>query len=290
MIIFNFFRPVVSIRPKAHSATTKKTQNILHSRFFHTFLPTDLVRFTPKITTSSSQMRLFSIFLAFLSLLSLSYSSKVPQNLQKLALHLPKQLKENADNKLLPRLEDDVSSEILPTSLHWDQRGGAIPVSPTGGAATMQVPLPLPVVSPKIPSISEDAYTAAVFRTTLAIGSALVFGAGLFRYRGLKTAQEFFAGYLVEQSLSVDNLFVFIMLFDYFRVPVNLQERVLNYGVIGAIVMRGGECYFFPSSSTPLQFSSHCAKSISTFTSFRKFFSPTSTFNFQLSTIVPQLF
>src|SRR5690606_13194556 len=49
---------------------------------------------------------------------------------------------------------------------------------------------------------------------------------------------EFFIGYLIEQALSVDNMFVFVMLFTYFAVPPELQRRVLLYGVLGAIVMR----------------------------------------------------
>ena len=51
---------------------------------------------------------------------------------------------------------------------------------------------------------------------------------------------EFFTGYLIEQTLSVDNMFVFVMIFTYFAVPPELQRRVLLYGVIGAIVMRAG--------------------------------------------------
>lgn len=51
---------------------------------------------------------------------------------------------------------------------------------------------------------------------------------------------EFLAGYLIEQSLSVDNMFVFVMLFGYFAVPPELQRRVLLYGVVGAIIMRAG--------------------------------------------------
>ena len=50
---------------------------------------------------------------------------------------------------------------------------------------------------------------------------------------------EFFTGYLIEQSLSIDNMFVFVMIFSYFAVPAELQRRVLLYGVLGAIVMRG---------------------------------------------------
>ena len=51
---------------------------------------------------------------------------------------------------------------------------------------------------------------------------------------------EFLAGYLIEQSLSVDNMFVFVMIFSFFAVPPELQRRVLLYGVLGAIVMRAG--------------------------------------------------
>lgn len=51
---------------------------------------------------------------------------------------------------------------------------------------------------------------------------------------------EFLAGYLIEQSLSVDNMFVFVMVFTYFAVPPEMQRRVLLYGVLGAIVMRAG--------------------------------------------------
>lgn len=51
---------------------------------------------------------------------------------------------------------------------------------------------------------------------------------------------EFLAGYLIEQSLSVDNMFIFVMIFGYFAVPPELQRRVLLYGVLGAIIMRAG--------------------------------------------------
>lgn len=67
----------------------------------------------------------------------------------------------------------------------------------------------------------------------------VLFGVALMATRGLSTGCEFFAGYLVEQSLSIDNLFVFIMLFDYFQVPLELQSRVLSWGIAGAIALRG---------------------------------------------------
>ena len=62
------------------------------------------------------------------------------------------------------------------------------------------------------------AYSTAVRRTILAVGAACAFGFGLWYIEGKKSAMEFFAGYLIEESLSVDNIFVFIMLFEYFKV------------------------------------------------------------------------
>jgi len=85
----------------------------------------------------------------------------------------------------------------------------------------------------------EDVYEKAIGRTLAWVGGAAVFAVGLFALAGSATAEEFCAGYLVEQSLSVDNLFVFLLLFDYFKVPLAYQDRVLNWGIYGAIVMRG---------------------------------------------------
>ncbi|KAG5188512.1 integral membrane protein TerC family-domain-containing protein [Tribonema minus] len=70
------------------------------------------------------------------------------------------------------------------------------------------------------------------------LGSAVAFGLGTMAVKGRQSGLEFFAGYLVEQSLSVDNLFVFIMLFEYFKVPAAYQGRVLTWGIIGAVSMR----------------------------------------------------
>jgi len=79
----------------------------------------------------------------------------------------------------------------------------------------------------------------AVIRTLLTVTAATLFGVGVAATRGRQSAMEFFAGYLVEQSLSVDNLFVFILLFEYFKVPAALQQRALKWGIIGAVAMRG---------------------------------------------------
>jgi len=85
---------------------------------------------------------------------------------------------------------------------------------------------------------SIHSYTEAIQRTLGWVGAAIVFGGGLWAVAGAQTGEEFFAGYLVEQSLSVDNLFVFLLLFEYFKVPLQYQDRVLNWGIYGAIVMR----------------------------------------------------
>ena len=78
------------------------------------------------------------------------------------------------------------------------------------------------------------------------VALALTFGALLWWYLdgtagreiANRKALEFLTGYLIEQSLSIDNMFVFVMIFSYFAVPAELQRRVLLYGVLGAIVMR----------------------------------------------------
>lgn len=67
---------------------------------------------------------------------------------------------------------------------------------------------------------------------------ALLFGGFLWWQVGHKTALEYYAGYLIELSLSVDNLFVFLLIFQYFCVPGALQPRVLKWGIFGAMIMR----------------------------------------------------
>lgn len=67
---------------------------------------------------------------------------------------------------------------------------------------------------------------------------ALLFGGFLWWREGAAHALEYYTGYIIELSLSVDNLFVFLLVFQYFAVPAALQARVLKWGIIGAIVMR----------------------------------------------------
>src|SRR5688572_24535626 len=67
---------------------------------------------------------------------------------------------------------------------------------------------------------------------------ALIFNLLIYSYFGEEKAVEFFTGYLIEKSLSVDNIFVIILIFSYFQVPQEYQHKVLFWGILGALVMR----------------------------------------------------
>jgi len=71
------------------------------------------------------------------------------------------------------------------------------------------------------------------------IAIALLFNVGVYIWLGHLAALQFFTGYLIEKSLSVDNLFVFLLLFTYFKVPSKYQHEVLYWGIIGALILRG---------------------------------------------------
>ncbi|PIU46689.1 MAG: hypothetical protein COS94_09420 [Candidatus Hydrogenedentes bacterium CG07_land_8_20_14_0_80_42_17] len=75
--------------------------------------------------------------------------------------------------------------------------------------------------------------------TVFWISLALLFNLLVLYQFGSQKALEFITAYLIEESLSVDNLFVFLMIFSYFAVPKNLEHRVLFWGILGAIIMRG---------------------------------------------------
>src|SRR5581483_3098240 len=68
---------------------------------------------------------------------------------------------------------------------------------------------------------------------------ALLFAAGLYFFVGRHAGLTFLTGYVIEESLSADNIFVMVLIFEYFRVPKFCQHRVLFYGILGALVMRG---------------------------------------------------
>ena len=71
------------------------------------------------------------------------------------------------------------------------------------------------------------------------IAISVLFGLGVFYFQGKQPALEFFTGYLIEKALSVDNLFLFLVIFRAFAVEDRFQHRVLDWGVVGALVMRG---------------------------------------------------
>ena len=74
--------------------------------------------------------------------------------------------------------------------------------------------------------------------TTAWVTLAMLFGAGLWQFAGPDKALEFYTGYLLELSLSADNVFVIALLFTYFAVPTRFQHKVLFWGVLGAVVLR----------------------------------------------------
>ena len=67
---------------------------------------------------------------------------------------------------------------------------------------------------------------------------AMIFNVIIYFWRGQQQALEYFTGYLVEKALSVDNIFVFIIIFTYFQIPAKYQHKVLFWGIIGALIMR----------------------------------------------------
>ena len=79
----------------------------------------------------------------------------------------------------------------------------------------------------------------AVAWSAVWIALALLFNVGVYFWRGPEQAQAFLTGYLIEKSLSVDNIFVFLLIFSYFHVDSIYQHKVLYWGILGALIMRG---------------------------------------------------
>ncbi|MEF3254972.1 MAG: TerC/Alx family metal homeostasis membrane protein, partial [Deferribacterales bacterium] len=83
-------------------------------------------------------------------------------------------------------------------------------------------------------SVREAVITSAIW-----IGIAFIFNIGIYIFNGEDQALKFFTGYIIEKSLSVDNLFVIILIFKTFDVPDEYQHKILFWGIFGAIIMRG---------------------------------------------------
>lgn len=102
-------------------------------------------------------------------------------------------------------------------------------------ASVVVFDLTMAVRNPHKLSTKESATWAGVY-----IGAALLFGLIMFVTQGATYGGEFYAGYLTELALSVDNLFVFLLIIQGFRVPAELQSRVLLVGIVLSIILRGG--------------------------------------------------
>ena|SRR5256885_1486802 len=83
-------------------------------------------------------------------------------------------------------------------------------------------------------SVKEAAFWSAVWITL-----AMLFGLGIWHWFGAQRGLEYFTGYIIEKALSVDNLFVFLIIFRAYQVDERVQHRVLEWGIIGALIMRG---------------------------------------------------
>ena len=86
----------------------------------------------------------------------------------------------------------------------------------------------------EVVSFKEAASWSAVW-----VALSLCFALAIYRIMGRESGLEFLTGYLIEYALSVDNIFVFVLIFSYFNVPEKYQHRVLFWGIIGALVLRG---------------------------------------------------
>lgn len=82
------------------------------------------------------------------------------------------------------------------------------------------------------------SFKESITWTVVWVALALLFNLGVWKFYGPQKGLEFFTGYLIEKSLSVDNVFVFALLFSYFAVPAKYQHKVLFWGILGALVMR----------------------------------------------------
>jgi TerC family integral membrane protein len=79
----------------------------------------------------------------------------------------------------------------------------------------------------------------AFWSTVLWIALSVLFGLGIWHFSGYQHAIEFFTGYLIEKALSVDNLFLFLVIFRTFAIDERFQHRMLEWGILGALIMRG---------------------------------------------------
>jgi len=85
----------------------------------------------------------------------------------------------------------------------------------------------------------EISIKEALLWSVIWIVVALVFNVGVYFWRGTEVSLQFFTGYVIERTLSIDNIFVFLLIFTYFQVPTKYQYKVLIWGILGALIFRG---------------------------------------------------
>lgn len=108
------------------------------------------------------------------------------------------------------------------------------PTSSSSNPLSKNVPKELKITPEEVKEFKTD-----VIRSLSLMAAATGFAAVLSLWKGPSAAIEFSAGYILELCLSVDNLFVFLLLFEYFKVDKKNEDRVLRWGIIGAIILRG---------------------------------------------------
>jgi len=174
--------------------------------------------------TPNNQSRFFTIAL------SPSYNHNARKLVSKKSIVQQKQHHQQQQQQLLQskRYADVRTSRMSITSLK----------DRTDLDETVPVPVPPVVKTNFVDENGGDIYKTAIRRTLWWVGAAIAYGFLLIFVVGPETSSEFYAGYILEQSLSIDNLLVFLLLFEYFKIPLEYQNRVLNWGIIGSIVMR----------------------------------------------------
>ncbi|MEP7234420.1 MAG: TerC/Alx family metal homeostasis membrane protein [Ignavibacteriota bacterium] len=140
----------------------------------------------------------------------------------------------------------------------------------------------------KFPRQASMTFQRAIIWSLFWVGVALLTALVIWQFlpHGSDGALAFLAGYLIEESLSIDNLFVFLMLFGYFKVAPSLQRRVLNYGIIGVIILRGLMIFAGIGLVNRFEFLMYIFGAIVLYSAFVMFFQKETAFDAEKSTIV----
>jgi len=117
-------------------------------------------------------------------------------------------------------------------------------------------------------------FKESIIWTIVWVTLALIFNAGIYFWKGPEVAIEFLTGYLIEKSLSVDNVFVFLLIFGHFRVPALYQHKVLFWGILGALVMRAAMITVGAALITKFHWVIYVFGAFLVFTGFKMLFTP----------------